>query len=139
MCELDFNISFVFMKPLYLSQWCWLGHWCSQEVTWCLQLRSALFVDPPAELRGSTWSEPARWPNNIECLSISPGTMWMRGSLAWIHRSQSAAMLITLVLLLSAWVIFVYFFFLMPKVQMHFRHISIKRPHVCSCVYYVEK
>lgn len=80
MCDLDINISFVFMKPLYLCQWCWLGRWCPQEVMRCLQLSSALFVDPPAELRGSTWDEPARWPNNIRVFERFPRdtvNMWI--------------------------------------------------------------
>lgn len=128
MWALDYNISFVCMSSLYLSQWCWLGHWCSQEVMWCLQQSSVSFVNPPAEVRGSTQGEPDRWPNNSECLSVSPGD----AAAAWIVCVNPQIALSSSAHYLS--VSFICFFFLDAQSSDAFRHICFRQPRVYSFV-----
>lgn len=107
MCLVANKTSFVCVEPLHLSQWCWLGRRRSQEVpAWCLRWSSALFVDPQRSCEGA---DEATRPADPTALSVWASPPWDGRSIAWIHRSQSAAALITLPLFFysSVWVMLV--------------------------------
>lgn len=93
-CLVGNKTSFVCVEPLHLSQWCWLGRRRSQEVpAWCLRWSSSFFVDPQRSCEGA---DEATRPADPTALRVWASPPWDGRSIAWIHRSQSAATLITL-------------------------------------------
>lgn len=132
MCALDFNVSLVFESSLYLShtcthspQWCWLGHWHSQEVMWCLQQSSVFSVNPPVEVGRSSQGESDRWPDNSKCLSASPGD----AAAAWIVYVNPQITINS-----SAHYCGGLFSFLNAQSSDAFRHICIRQCHIYSFV-----
>lgn len=88
----------------------------------------------PAELRGSRRGDPARWPYSTQRLSVAPlgrPINRLNPQIAVSSGAHYLAALFLFICLSYACLFFSFFLFLMPKVQMHCRHISM----AASCLF----